>query len=116
MTAVPAGSVMKPAYMPSAVSVSAGDITFVLKNVPAALQESPPAHNLVLGPEAPELTTRDGRRDWFLGPVIASSRPVGPNKSEPLTVDGLMPGVYSFWCTIESHFTAGMVGTLTVLQ
>jgi plastocyanin len=92
-------------FNPTAITVPAGDITFVLNNTTAA------AHNMIIGPDSPTCTATA----CTFGPVTAAG-PSVPAGSAPksFTVEGLAAGTYSYWCSIEDHAALGMVGTLTV--
>jgi uncharacterized cupredoxin-like copper-binding protein len=37
-----------------------------------------------------------------------------PDESVVVTVSGLEPGTYQFWCSYSEHYKYGMHGTLTV--
>ena len=53
---------------------------------------------------------------------LAVSPTLAANEAVTFTVEGLMPGTYTYWCTVPSpdgaqpHAQYGMVGTLTVRQ
>jgi plastocyanin len=92
-------------FNPSAITVPAGDATFVLNNPTAA------SHNMIIGPEAPTCTATA----CTFGPVTAAG-PSVPAGSAPVsfTVDSLAAGTYSYWCSIQDHAALDMIGTLTV--
>jgi plastocyanin len=92
-------------FNPAAITVAAGDVTFVLNNTTAA------SHNMIIGPEAPTCTATA----CTFGPVTAAgpSVPTGSSPT-PFTVEGLAAGTYSYWCSIQDHAALGMIGTLTV--
>jgi plastocyanin len=94
-------------FNPSAITVPAGDVTFVLNN-PKSLEGS---HDMNIGPDAPECTVDA----CTFGPATAESATV-PTNSEPIefTVKALAAGTYSYWCSIKNHAALGMIGKLTV--
>jgi uncharacterized cupredoxin-like copper-binding protein len=105
----PAGSVevlmtFGPKFEPEEATAKAGTVTFFLRNDKG---DGPPAaHNFLLG------TAVDA-------PPLASSPLMGSGEAGILTVEGLEPGTYAYWCTIPGpdgtpHASFGMVGTLTV--
>ena len=59
-------------------------------------------HNFRIGPELPP------------GPAIATSDLIYAGESAVVTVTGLAPGTYAFWCNIDDHYFYGMTGTLVV--
>ena len=50
---------------------------------------------------------------WQLDP-FATSDLLTPGESVVVTVTGIQPGTYQYWCTIEDHYTFGSRGVLTV--
>ena len=91
-------------YLPKAITVPAGDSTFVLKNQTQA------PHNMVIGPDAPVCTAAGCE----FGANVSFSDSVAPNSTDLFVAEGLTAGKYSFWCSIEDHAQLGMVGVLTV--
>lgn len=87
-----------PLFQPDNLSISAGEAVFFLKNVPFEFEN--PQHNFRIGQVMLE--------------TLASSEPLNPGRSGVLTIPDLPAGTYSYWCTIGAHWSAGMVGTLTV--
>jgi plastocyanin len=59
-------------------------------------------HNFRIGPELPP------------GLAIATSDLIYAGESAVVTVTGLAPGTYAFWCNIDDHYFYGMTGTLVV--
>ena len=48
-------------------------------------------------------------------PALASTTAIfEPGESVVVTVNGLAPGTYQFWCSINEHYKYGMHGTLSV--
>jgi plastocyanin len=105
----PAGSIeilltFGPVFEPEEVSTPAGTIAFFLQNDQG---DGPPAvHNFLLGTSMEE-------------PPLATSPILATGEGVVLTVDGVEPGTYTYWCTVpspdgQSHAMDGMVGTLTV--
>jgi plastocyanin len=92
-------------YNPAAITVPAGDVTFVLYSATFS------NHNMRIGPEAPVCTATA----CTFGPVTASSPAVlAGSKPVEFTVEALAAGTYSNWCTIGNYAPLGMIGTLTV--
>jgi plastocyanin len=85
------------AFHPADISVSAGDAQFFLVN-PAAKSQG--THSMAIGPK--------------LYQILAASAAVPLGQSAVFSVQGLAPGTYVVWCTIDGHASEGMVGTLTV--
>jgi plastocyanin len=85
------------AFHPADISVSAGDAQFYLVN-PA--DKSLGTHSMAIGPK--------------LYQVLAASAAVPLGQSAVFSVQGLAPGTYTVWCTIDGHASEGMVGTLVV--
>ena len=85
-----------PKFEPRHVTAKAGTAVFFLHNVPGAIGP----HNFLIGSERPHL-------------VVASPTLLSGD-SVVFTVSGLEPGTYTYWCGIEGHADAGMVGELTV--
>jgi plastocyanin len=85
------------AFHPADLSVTAGDAQFFLVN-PA--DKSLGTHSMAIGPK--------------LYQILAASAPVPLGESSVFSVQGLAPGTYTIWCTIDGHASEGMVGTLTV--
>ena len=81
------------AFDKTAITVSAGKVTFDFNN-PAALQ-----HNF-------SIRAADGS-------VVGASETVTSKAAAPFTVN-LKAGTYSFFCSVPGHEAAGMKGTLTV--
>ena len=59
-------------------------------------------HNFRIGPELPP------------GLAIATSDLIYAGESAVVTVTGLEPGTYAFWCNVDDHYVYGMTGTLVV--
>ena len=59
-------------------------------------------HNFRIGPELPP------------GLAIATSDLIYAGESAVVTVTGLEPGTYAFWCNVDDHYFYGMTGTLVV--
>ena len=60
-------------------------------------------HNFNIGPDLPP------------APALATTTAIfEPGESVVVTVNGLAPGTYQFWCSINEHYKYGMHGTLTV--
>ncbi len=88
-----------PRFTPDQVTATAGTVVFFLQNMRPSLfmaQE----HNLAIGTE--------------IGKVLARSPFVRVDKAAVLTVEGMKPGTYTFWCEVGVHAAEGMVGTLTI--
>lgn len=98
----PAGSIRTETYAlafhPANLTVAAGTFAIFLVN-PSDLSGGP--HGLAIGKRV-------------IGDAIVSSHDVKLGDSAAFTVFGLPAGDYVIWCTIPSHWAAGMVGTLTV--
>ena len=45
---------------------------------------------------------------------MATSDLIYAGESAVVTVTGLEPGTYAFWCNVEDHYIYGMTGTLVV--
>jgi plastocyanin len=87
-------------FHPDEVTVSSeAAVFFVVHEGPAdaAIVD----HNIQIGQAAP-------------GPALVIGPTLAPGESSLLTVTGLEPGTYEFWCTVSGHYGYGMVGTLTV--
>ncbi len=92
--------VSEEAFVPEEATAKAGTVTFFLRNDPGN------THNFLLG-------TAVGEPPLAKSPVMASS------ETGILTIEGLAPGTYAYWCTVPDrlgtpHWQDGMVGTLTV--
>ena len=59
-------------------------------------------HNFRIGPELPP------------GLATATSDLIYAGESAVVTVTGLAPGTYAFWCNVDDHYFYGMTGTLVV--
>lgn len=102
-------------------TVSAGEITLVLKNVGEQPKETM-GHNVVIlkpGTEVKDFALAglaDADNDYINkdheGDVIAHTKMLGPGEEDTITVT-LEPGVYPFLCTFPGHFGT-MQGTITV--
>ena len=84
-------------YHPGTITAPAGTLVIFLVN-PA--DKSLGSHSMAIG-------TR-------VGQVIASSGVVPLGSSAIFTVNGLPPGHYTLWCTVDDHAAEGMVGDLTI--
>lgn len=105
-TAAPTGAISiqmmlesGPRFVPDQVTAAAGTVTFFIQNMRPSLF-SAQEHNLAIGPE--------------IGKVLARSPFVRVDKAAVLTVEGMTPGTYTFWCEVGVHASEGMVGTLTI--
>jgi plastocyanin len=107
----PAGSIeilmtFGPKFEPKEATAKAGTVTFFLRNDKG---DGPPAaHNFLLG------TSMEA------SPLVSSPL-MGSSETGLLTVEGLEPGTYTYWCTVPGpdgspHSQYGMVGTLTVTE
>lgn len=85
-----------PQFAPAALTVKAGNEVFFLSNV------SHGTHSFAIGP-----ADRSSH--------CAVSDPLRAGETAVFSVQGLKPGTYAFWCTIDGHAQEGMVGTLSVL-
>ena len=88
-------------FHPDEVTVSADAAVFFL------VYEGEPIvvagyHNLHIGLDLPPT------------PALVSSPMLGAGDALVFTVTGLEPGTYRYWCSVNDHYTFGMVGTLTV--
>jgi len=86
------------AFDKTAITVTAGDVTFDFTN-PGAVP-----HNL-------SIRSADGTDVGATDTVTGTSS--SPAAAAPLTVT-LKPGTYTFYCSVDGHEAAGMKGTLTV--
>ena len=84
-----------PRFSPAELTVEAGDAVFFLSNVSQGL------HTFAIGPV-------DRSSHCALSTRVKVGDPAA------FTVQGLKPGTYSFWCTVEDHAVLGMIGTITV--
>ena len=93
-----------PKFEPEEISARPGTIVFFLDSDKG---DGPPAaHNFLLGRSQEE-------------PPLARSPILANGDAVVLTVEGVEPGTYVYWCTVPSpdgapHSEYGMVGTLTV--
>lgn len=103
-----------PRFQPDNVTAKAGTVVFFLENVPSATLL--PDHNMRIGPACvsfyPDGSVRTGH-------VLAGTPDIGPKEMATFTVNGLTPGTYVFWCSVEAgdagnHASNGMVGILTI--
>jgi plastocyanin len=109
MTAVDA-----PRFKPDTVTAKAGTVVFFLENIPGPIFS--PDHNMRIGPANVQFYA-DG--SVSSGQVLAGTPNIRPKGRATFTVNGLTPGTYVFWCSVETpgfgnHASIGMVGTLTV--
>lgn len=100
----PAGAIIiaagpGPKFTPNHVEITAADpLTFFIDMTPATH-----THNFNIGPELPP------------APALATAVTMfNPGQSVVVTVTGLAPGTYQFWCSVDEHYKYGMHGTLTV--
>lgn len=90
-----------PRFLPDQLTVSAGDVVFLLVNTSANELGQFMRHTMAIGPDQGQ-------------PPVAISKRVVQGTSAAFTVPGLEAGEYVFWCTIQVHSSEGMVGTLKV--
>ena len=102
----PAGAIVIAAgpgskFTPAEIQTAATEpLTFFIDMSPAGTNYF---HNFNIGPELPP------------APALASTSAIfEPGESVTVTVNGLAPGTYQFWCSINEHYKYGMHGTLTV--
>lgn len=90
------------AFDPVHITVAAdAAIFFVVNEGPVTTGMPVPAtHSLAIGLMAPT--------------AMAHSDRIGPGESAVVTVTGLVPGEYQFWCGVNQHYTEFPSGTLTV--
>ncbi len=86
-----------PQFSPAKLTVKAGNAVFFLSNMSHGS-----GHTLAIGP-----VDRSSH--------CAKSNMVAIGDTAAFTVQGLKPGTYAFWCTVDGHAAEGMVGTITVL-
>ncbi len=87
-------------YEPDLITVPAAEsLTFFIDMSEADDQLN---HNFRIGPELPP------------GLPIATSDLIYAGESAVVTVTGLEPGTYAFWCNVDDHYFYGMTGTLVV--
>jgi plastocyanin len=87
-------------YEPDLITAQAAEsLTFYIDMSEADDQLN---HNFRIGPELPP------------GLAIATSDLIYAGESAVVTVTGLAPGTYAFWCNIDDHYFYGMTGTLVV--
>jgi uncharacterized cupredoxin-like copper-binding protein len=103
-----------PRFQPQDVSAKAGTIVFLLNNVPKS-STLMPDHNMLIG----SCVSFYGDGSIRAGELLAGTPHVLPNETVAFTVNGLAPGSYVFWCSVNvpdggTHGAAGMVGTLTI--
>jgi plastocyanin len=101
----PAGAVVLAAgpgskFTPTEVEATADEaLTFFIDMTAAAGY----FHNFNIGPALPP------------APALATTTDIfAPDESAVVTVSGLEPGTYQFWCSYAEHYKYGMHGTLTV--
>lgn len=88
-------------FDPSAITATPGTVGFFLKNVGVGDDVYAQfKHNLAIGVDQDHL--------------LAKSDYVSQGKAVVFTVQGLQPGTYVVWCSVDMHAENGMVGTLTV--
>ncbi len=93
----------KPKFVPEQLTATAGTVVFYLENVPGVI--AAPDHNMRIGPT--------------VGQVLAATPFIHANDHAVFTVHGLQPGTYVYSCSVlaidrTTHFSNGMIGTLTV--
>ena len=97
-------------FEPSSLTVKAGEkIRFVVTNTGKA------AHEFVVGDEDVQMAHEDqsGEMDHMQAEALAALElAAGATKEATLTFD--QPGKVLFGCHEPGHYTAGMVGTITV--
>ena len=87
-------------YEPDLITApAAGTLTFYIDMSEA---DDHLNHNFRIGAELPP------------GLAIATSDLIDAGESAVVTVTGLEPGTYAFWCNIDDHYFYGMTGTLVV--
>jgi uncharacterized cupredoxin-like copper-binding protein len=88
-----------PRFLTPNLTAPAGKIVFFLVNT--GVEGDPRAdHVFVIGPKVPEQMVKSDR--------------VKPNMPVAFTVEDLPAGEYAIWCTLNDHYSQGMVGTLTI--
>jgi Tol biopolymer transport system component/uncharacterized cupredoxin-like copper-binding protein len=98
LTMTQSGGVPPLGYFPGVLSVDAGTVTFDLRN------QTEGRHDFIIGLAGAEPA----------GEELARSSIIQPTESLLFTVENLAPGTYKFWCDVDQHYNAGMVGRLTV--
>jgi uncharacterized cupredoxin-like copper-binding protein len=95
-------------FDPSEVTVSAGEtIYFVVSNPGTA------DHEFVLGDEDVQAAHEAGEHGGAADEALATLD-LPPGATETATVTFDEPGTILFGCHIDGHYSAGMVGTVTV--
>lgn len=103
----PAGAIVLAAgpgskFTPNEIETSAGDsLTFFIDMTAADVNYF---HNLNIGPELPPAAA-----------LATTAAIFEPGESVVVTVNGLAPGTYYYWCSINEHYKYGMHGKLTVI-
>jgi plastocyanin len=88
-------------FDPTALTATSGTVGFFLQNVGAGTDVlAQQRHNLAIGVDQDHL--------------LAKSDEVSAGEAVVFTVEGLAPGTYAIWCSVQGHAANGMVGTLTV--
>lgn len=102
----PAGAIVLSAgpgsrFTPDEIEITAGEtLTFFIDMSAAGANYF---HNFNIGPDLPP------------APAMATTTAIfEPGESVVVTVNGLAPGTYQFWCSINEHYKYGMHGTLIV--
>jgi uncharacterized cupredoxin-like copper-binding protein len=97
-------------FDPSKVTVSVGETIYFIVSNPGSGD-----HEFILGDEGVQASHADAGEHGAHGSDDAlASLDLPPGATETATVTFDEPGPVLFGCHIEGHYTAGMVGTVTV--
>jgi uncharacterized cupredoxin-like copper-binding protein len=97
-------------FDPPEVTVSAGETIYFIVSNPGAAD-----HEFILGDEDVQAAHADaGEHDGHGSDDALASLDLPPGATETATVTFDEPGSILFGCHIDGHYSAGMVGTVTV--
>lgn len=92
------GTCCTASYEPTELTAKAGRVVIFLKSF--MNKDFPLDHNMLIGPE--------------IGTPIVKSPTLDVGETGLWVIEDVPAGEYAFWCSIDSHYEFGMIGTLTV--